>query len=47
MIYVDSSVVLADLLAEPRSPPEALWDKDLASSRLLVYEVGLNVRVGN
>ena len=39
MIYVDSSVLLADLLAEPRSPPEVLWDEDLASSRLLAYEV--------
>ena len=39
MIYVDSSVVLADLFAEPRAPPEALWDEDLASSRLLAYEV--------
>ena len=39
MIYVDSSVLLADLLAEPWSPPEALWDEDLASSKLLVYEV--------
>ena len=39
MIYVDSSVLLAELLAEPRSPPETLWDADLASSRLLVYEV--------
>ena len=40
MIYVDSSVLLADLLAEPRSPPDALWDEeDLTSSRLLAYEV--------
>ena len=39
MIYVDSSVLLADLFAEPRSPPETLWDEDLASSRLLAYEV--------
>jgi predicted nucleic acid-binding protein len=39
VIYVDSSVLLADLFAEPRSPPETLWDEDLASSRLLVYEV--------
>jgi len=39
VIYVDSSVLLADLLNEPRSPPEALWDEDLASSRLLIYEV--------
>ena len=39
MIYVDSSVLLADLFAEPRSPPDTLWDEDLASSRLLTYEV--------
>jgi len=39
VIYVDSSVVLADLFAEHRSPPQTLWDEDLASSRLLVYEV--------
>ena len=39
MIYVDSSVVLADLFAELRSPPETFWDEDLASSRLLTYEV--------
>ena len=39
MIYVDSSVLLADLFAQPRSPPERLWDDDLASSQLLVSEV--------
>jgi predicted nucleic acid-binding protein len=39
VIYVDSSVVLADLFAESKSPPESLWDQDLGSSRLLVYEV--------
>jgi len=39
VIYVDSSVLLADLFAEPRSPPETLWEEDLASSRLLAYEV--------
>jgi predicted nucleic acid-binding protein len=39
VIYVDSSVLLADLFAESRSPPESLWEEDLASSRLLVYEV--------
>lgn len=39
MIYVDSSVLLADLLAERRSPRETLWDEDLASSRLLIFEV--------
>jgi predicted nucleic acid-binding protein len=39
VIYIDSSVVLADLFAESKSPPESLWDQDLGSSRLLVYEV--------
>jgi predicted nucleic acid-binding protein len=39
VIYVDSSVLLADLFAERRSPPEMLWDEDLASSHLLAYEV--------
>jgi predicted nucleic acid-binding protein len=39
VIYIDSSVLLADLFAEHRSPPETLWDEDLASSQLLVYEV--------
>jgi hypothetical protein len=40
VIYVDSSVVLAQLLAEDRSPPGSLWESDaLVSSRLLEYEV--------
>lgn len=39
MIYVDGSVLLADLFAEPRFPPDTFWDEDLASSRLLTYEV--------
>ena len=39
MIYIDSSVLLADLLAEPRSPSEALWEEDLVSNQLLAYEV--------
>ena len=39
MIYLDSSVLLADLFAELQSPPETLWDEDLASSQLLAYEV--------
>ena len=45
MIYVDSSVLLADLFAEPRLPPERLWDDDLASSQLLAYEVWNRVHV--
>ena len=39
MIYVDSSVALAHLLVEPRSPPASLWNGPLVSSQLLEYEV--------
>lgn len=39
MIYLDSSVVLAQLFAEDRRPPNELWQEFLASSRLLHYEV--------
>lgn len=38
MIYLDTSVVLAHLLAEDRKPPPDLWDETLISSRLLEYE---------
>lgn len=38
MIYVDTSVVLARLLAEDQRPPEELWAASLVSSRLVVYE---------
>lgn len=39
MIYLDTSVALAHLLAEDRSPPDALWSEMLVSSRLLEYEL--------
>ncbi|MFN0025441.1 MAG: PIN domain-containing protein [Parvularculaceae bacterium] len=39
MIYVDSSAVLAELLAEDRRPGEAFWRNRLIASRLLAYEV--------
>jgi predicted nucleic acid-binding protein len=39
MIYLDSSVALAHLLAEDGSPPDELWQQQLVSSRLLEYEV--------
>lgn len=39
MIYIDSSVALAYLLAEARSPPTRLWQESLTSSELLEYEV--------
>lgn len=38
MIYLDTSVVLAHLLAEQRHPPDEMWSEPLVSSRLLVYE---------
>lgn len=39
MIYLDTSVVLAQLLTEQRRPPAEFWDATLISSRLLEYEV--------
>ncbi len=46
MIYVDTSVALAALLAEDRHPPAELWTLPLISSRLTEYElwVRLNAR---
>jgi uncharacterized protein len=38
VIYLDTSVALAQLLAEDRSPPEELWAETLVASRLLEYE---------
>jgi predicted nucleic acid-binding protein len=39
MIYLDSSVALAYLLAEDRYPPEKMWEESIVSSRLLECEV--------
>lgn len=39
MIYLDSSVALAHLLAEDRLPPDSIWQQPLVSSRLLEYEI--------
>jgi predicted nucleic acid-binding protein len=39
VIYLDTSVALAHLLAEDRRPPESLWEQPLASSRLIEYEM--------
>ncbi|CAN5661569.1 hypothetical protein BH18ACT15_BH18ACT15_01210 [soil metagenome] len=43
MIYVDTSVLLAQLLAEDRRPPESLWKEPLISSRLILYETWVRV----
>jgi predicted nucleic acid-binding protein len=39
LIYLDTSVVLARLFAEDRSPPDAFWSQTFVASRLLEYEV--------
>jgi hypothetical protein len=40
VIYVDSSVILAQLLAEDRFPEASFWNRGpLVSSRLIEYEV--------
>ena len=39
MIYLDTSVALAHLLAEDRRPPDSLWRQPLVTSRLLEYEL--------
>ncbi len=39
MIYLDSSVALAHLLAEDRVPPATIWAETLMSSRLIEYEI--------
>jgi len=39
VIYLDTSVALAHLLAEDRRPPDRLWEETLVSSRLLEYEL--------
>lgn len=39
MIYLDTSILLARLFAEDRSPPDALWSQTLVASRLLEFEV--------
>jgi uncharacterized protein len=39
LIYIDSSVALAYLLAEDKAPSPLLWKESLISSRLLQFEV--------
>ena len=39
MIYLDTSVALAQLLSEDRVPPRKLWEHALVSSRLMEYEI--------
>lgn len=39
MIYLDTSVALAQLLGEDRQAPASLWAETLVASRLLEYEL--------
>lgn len=39
MIYLDTSVALAHLLAEDRRPPAEIWSEELIASRLFEYEL--------
>lgn len=43
MIYIDASVVVAELFLEERHPDEAFWQDSLISSRLLQYETWTRV----
>lgn len=47
MIYLDTSVLLAQLLAEDRKPPATLWSQPLISSRLLEYETWTRLHARN
>jgi predicted nucleic acid-binding protein len=43
VIYVDTSVALAELFAEDRRPAAEFWRGELVSSRLLEYELWTRV----
>lgn len=39
MVYLDTSVALAHLLAEEKAPPASWWQRTLVASRLMEYEL--------
>jgi len=43
VVYLDTSVLLAQLLDEQRQPPASLWSESLVTSRLTHYETWVNV----
>ena len=43
MIYLDTSVALAELFAEDRRPAPEFWKGEIVSSRLLEYELWTRV----
>lgn len=47
MIYLDTSVALAQLLQEDRRPADTLWEQPLLASRLLEYEMWTRIHARN
>ena len=47
MIYLDTSVALAHLLAEDYRPPDWIWNETLIASRLLEYELWSRLHAKN
>jgi predicted nucleic acid-binding protein len=47
VIYLDSSVALAQLLNEPRVVSSSVWNAELVSSRLLEFEVWTRLNKGH
>ena len=47
MIYLETSVALAHLLAEDRRPPASLWNEVIVASRLMEYEIWNRLHVRN
>jgi len=43
LIYLDTSIALAELFAKDRKAPDAVWAEPLVSSRLLQYEIWTRV----
>lgn len=44
MIYLDTSVLLAQLLAEDRRPSARLWTEPVVASRLVEYELWVRIQ---
>jgi uncharacterized protein len=43
VIYLDTSVALAQIFSESQAPPPKLWRETLISSRLLEYEMWMRI----
>jgi predicted nucleic acid-binding protein len=47
VIYLDSSVALAQLFSEDRKPDDSFWEEPIVSSRLLEYEIWNRINARN